>query len=406
MPRLLAAAIWPVGMAAMAPRTASVTKAPTSLYFEGDTDVWHVALVGNNGQPGVPSCLSSLEGLSITQHGKHGIARFLDGRIKWELHAEFLTLTFVTAPSEQSAAPPKAFLELCALVEGQAIAAVHVLVCDEKCGKRTDAPSVDCVASEVGGGDAEVHSNFRLDQNGFVEMMLFNRSLNAYRTGRMVRRLLEIETYRMMALLAMPVARRTLLELAGYDRWLSRLIAHMQSATKVDKALLSEVTTLSSDVLNVSATARKRFGAATAYAEIVASRIEELREGRVEQRQRIGTFIGRRFQPAVRTCHAVERRLDELSERVRLAGDLLRTTVQVQLEDQNASLLAAMGERAKAALHIQQAVEGFSVIAITYYVTGRSSDRGGAHNDRAGLAGFHGDSPRVGAGGVEYGSPS
>lgn len=174
----------------------------------------------------------------------------------------------------------------------------------------------------------------------------------------------------MMALLAMPVARRTLLELAGYDRRLSRLIAHMQSATKVDKALLSEVTSLSSDVLNFSATARKRFGAARAYAEIVASRIEEIREGRVEQRQRIGTFIGRRFQPAIRTCHAAERRLDELSERVRLAGDLLRTTVQVQLEDQNASLLAAMGERAKAALHIQQAVEGFSVIAITYYVIG------------------------------------
>ena len=38
--------------------------------------------------------------------------------------------------------------------------------------------------------------------------------------------------------------------------------------------------------------------------------------------------------------------------------------------------------------------------------TGRSSDRGGAHNDRAGLAGFHGDLPRVGVGGVEYGSAS
>lgn len=341
-----------------------------SLYFEGDTDVWHVAIVDDNRQPCVPSCLSSLEGLWITQQGKHGIARYMDGRIKWELHAEFLTLTFVTAPSEQSAVPPESFLKLCALVEGQTVAAIHVRVRDEKCGKRTDEPNADCVASEVGGGDAEVHSNFRLDQNGFVEMILFNKSLNAYRTGRMVRRLLEIETYRMMALLAMPVARRTLLELAGYDRRLSRLIAHMQSATKVDKALLSEVTSLSSDVLNFSATARKRFGAARAYAEIVASRIEEIREGRVEQRQRIGTFIGRRFQPAIRTCHAAERRLDELSERVRLAGDLLRTTVQVQLEDQNASLLAAMGERAKAALHIQQAVEGFSVIAITYYVIG------------------------------------
>jgi hypothetical protein len=36
----------------------------------------------------------------------------------------------------------------------------------------------------------------------------------------------------------------------------------------------------------------------------------------------------------------------------------------------------------------------------------RSSDRGGTDNDRAGLTGFHGDSSRVGAGGVEYGSAS
>lgn len=50
---------------------------------------------------------------------------------------------------------------------------------------------------------------------------------------------------------------------------------------------------------------------------------------------------------AVRSVYAAERRLDELAERVSLAGDLLRTTVQVQLEDQNASLLTSMEERAR-----------------------------------------------------------
>jgi hypothetical protein len=34
------------------------------------------------------------------------------------------------------------------------------------------------------------------------------------------------------------------------------------------------------------------------------------------------------------------------------------------------------------------------------------SERAGAHDYCAGLAGLHGDSSRVGAGGVEYGSPS
>jgi uncharacterized membrane-anchored protein len=91
---------------------------------------------------------------------------------------------------------------------------------------------------------------------------------------------------------------------------------------------------------------------------------------RANQRQRIGTFIDRRFQPAVRSFLAAERRLDDVGQRVSLAGDLLRTTVQVQLEDQNASLLASVEERARAQVHIQQAVEGFSVLAITCYGIG------------------------------------
>ncbi|MBB3135541.1 putative membrane-anchored protein [Rhizobium pisi] len=342
-----------------------------SLYFDGDTDVWHVAIVGDNAPPAMPQFLPGLEDVSTTTEGNHGIGRFGDGRLKWEAHTEFLTLTFVTsAVSAPGSHPPEAFQACCDRIDGKVIAAVRVLVRDEKDGQALEKPKLDYVASKVGGGDAEVHSNFRLSDSGFVEFLFFNRNLNAYRTGRMVRRFLEIETYRMMSLLAMPMARETLSQLSAFDRRLDLLIAHMQSAVKVDKALLSEVTRLSSDVLNFSALARHRFGATKAYAEIVASRLSELREERAEQRQRIGTFIDRRFQPAVRSVRAAERRLDELAERVSLAGDLLRTTVQVQLEDQNASLLTSMEERARIQVHIQQAVEGFSVIAITYYTVG------------------------------------
>ncbi|WFU05550.1 DUF3422 domain-containing protein (plasmid) [Rhizobium sp. CB3171] len=338
-----------------------------SLYFDGDTDVWHVAIVSENAAPPIPSELLELDDVAITGQGSHGIGKCGDGRLKWEAHTEFVTLTYVSPASiDQPTALPKPFYDCIRFVEGKVIAAVRVLVRDEKEAPHPK-PGVDYVASKVGGGDAEVYSSFRLDDDGFVEFRVYNRNLNAYRTGRMVRRLLEIETYRMMALLGMPVARETVKQLSDFDRRLTVLIEHMQSEIKVDKALLSEVTKLSSDVLKLTAKAKQRFGATKAYAEIVASRMIELREERVEERQRICTFIDRRFQPAVRFVHATERRLSEVGERVSLAGDLLRTTVQVQLEDQNASLLSSMEERARVQVHIQQAVEGFSVIAITYY---------------------------------------
>ncbi|MBB4571713.1 putative membrane-anchored protein [Rhizobium leucaenae] len=332
--------------------------------------MWHVAIVRDVVAPRIPSELFGLEGVKTTGNGRHGIAGVGAGRLKWEAHSEFVTLTYIEpACPGQPLAPPMPFRKVVDATEGRVIAAVLVIV-------RTGEPphsfgtEGDYVASKVGGGDAEVHSSFRLSDEGFVELHLFNKGLNAYRTGRMVRRLLEIETYRMMALLALPTAQQIVAELPELDQRLATLVDHLQAEEKVEKALLSEVTRLSSDILKLSANARQRFGATRAYADIVASRMLELREERVEQRQRICPFIDRRFQPAVRFVHAAERRLSEITERVGLASDLLRTSVQVQLEDQNAVLLKSMEERARVQVHIQQAVEGFSVIAISYYAVG------------------------------------
>lgn len=333
-----------------------------SVYFEGDSDVWHMAILGTR----IPDSILALPTSSRSLDGKHGIAELGDCRLKWELHTEFLTITYVCAAS-QDRRPPQTFMDLRRQISGETIAAIRVLVRENRPEDELEKLDGDYVASRVGGTDAEVYSNFKLDDAGFVELLLFPGSLNAFRTGRMVRRLLEIETYRMMALLALPVARDVQERLAGFDTRLNRIVDHMQTHSRVDKTLLGEMTRLSSEVLRLSSPARHRFGAAKAYAELVSSRMAELREQSVPQRQRLGTFIERRFRPAIRTVEAVERRLDELGERVSLAGDLLRTSVQVQLEEQNAILLASMEERTRAQVHIQQAVEGFSVIAITYY---------------------------------------
>ncbi len=49
-------------------------------------------------------------------------------------------------------------------------------------------------------------------------------------------------------------------------------------------------------------------------------------------------------------------------------GDLLQARVQVEMEDQNAEILRSLNARADAQIKIQRAVEGLSIIAITYYL--------------------------------------
>ena len=77
--------------------------------------------------------------------------------------------------------------------------------------------------------------------------------------------------------------------------------------------------------------------------------------------------MARRFDPAMRTVKATERRLHAMAERAIRAGDLLRTRVEVERSAQNQALLESMDRRADLQLRLQRTVEGLSVVAISYY---------------------------------------
>ena len=82
------------------------------------------------------------------------------------------------------------------------------------------------------------------------------------------------------------------------------------------------------------------------------------------------SFLARRMAPALRTCAALEERQANLAEKLARAANLLRTRVDVELEQQNRDVLRSMNERTRLQLMLQATVEGLSVAAISYYVVG------------------------------------
>jgi uncharacterized membrane-anchored protein len=74
--------------------------------------------------------------------------------------------------------------------------------------------------------------------------------------------------------------------------------------------------------------------------------------------------------PAMRTVEMLESRQAELARKLVRAANLLRTRVDVEIEQQNRDLLRSMNERTRMQLRLQQTVEGLSVAAITYYLVG------------------------------------
>jgi len=300
-----------------------------------------------------------------------------DRLIRWERHTEFATLTHVASDPGLAQPWPAMAPAVTVIMEtlpAPCMVAVNLLV---EAAEREAKPErvaalfnpADLVASTIGGEDAEAWTDFRIGPDGFNRILIRNRQLTVGRLGRMVQRLLEIETYRMMALLGLATARTTGPELARMERRLNEIVSRTAvEGGDDDHKLLDELTGLAAESVALASRSRYRFSATAAYADLVEDRLGDLREGRIEGYQRIGVFLERRFRPAIKTCAASLRRQDELARGIAQASNMLRTRVDVKLEEQNGALLRAMEERSRAQLRIQQAVEGLSVFAITYYL--------------------------------------
>jgi uncharacterized membrane-anchored protein len=79
------------------------------------------------------------------------------------------------------------------------------------------------VASTVADGHGEVYTDFAVHADGFSRMVLLAGSMTPRRLGRLVQQLLEIDTYRMAALLGLPAAREASAVLAYAERELAEL---------------------------------------------------------------------------------------------------------------------------------------------------------------------------------------
>jgi uncharacterized membrane-anchored protein len=128
------------------------------------------------------------------------------------------------------------------------------------------------------------------------------------------------------------------------------------------------ISRLSADVEGITARVSYRLDATRAYFALVRRRIERLREERLERLQTIDEFMERRLAPAMQTCETAARRLDSLSRRLARASDLLRTQVDVGLQEQNRDLLLSMDRRARLQSRLQRTLEVISMVALTYYL--------------------------------------
>lgn len=297
------------------------------------------------------------------------------GTLRWERHTEFSTYFWDTpALAEFGAEIPINPFGASFVAPGPFISGVRIEIRPAS----EIAPDVienfdptSLCQSTVADGKATLVTDFRQDGDGLTKFLVLDRGMTDAARGMLAQRILDIETYRTLAMMGLPLAQTLSPEIRQIENSFTAITQGMkQHARDQADEMLAEITRLAAELEANAALSLYRFGASRAYYDIVLDRVAILAEKGLPGSETLGAFLQRRLAPAMRTCQSVEERQANLSSKLSRASGLLRSWIDVDLQKFNTEILASMDKRAHLQLRLQQTVEGLSVAAISYYVIG------------------------------------
>lgn len=303
---------------------------------------------------------------------------FGDWRLRWEQHTEFTTYTWSTG--EGALTPfhhtdPVVAGEIDFKPPGRLIVAMHIAVIDrtqqiETLIEMFNSQSLCVIRADKNA--ANVITDFEPDRDGYTRFVLRLIDARPLEAGRLAQRLMEIETYRTMALLGLPLAREVSPELRAMEQELSDITQALRNAHESNDSheLLQRLSALLATSEALSNRTAFRFGASRAYHALVKNRLELLNESKEGAYSSVSNFLSARFDPAIDTCNAIEARQLRLSNDVERATNMMRTGVTLEMERQNSALLDDMNRRNRLQMRLNRMVQGISLAGLAYYLTG------------------------------------
>ncbi len=306
---------------------------------------------------------------------RHRTGKLNGIRVKLEKHTEFLSCTFF-----QELGAKKNQEELLTIIKRNFPmdeTEVFVLLKLSLVNSIREMLKILPIEQRIYGGKMrdgiDVRSTFIPDENGIINFGLYGKNLTSDELGRRIQRLMEMETYRTMSLLALPVARRVGGELYACEQELEKLtlsVGQQTTTPEDDEKLFHKLSKLSERSNILLTETRYRFAASRAYFTLFQQRIDSLEEVKVGDVQTMSGFLRSRLEPAIATIESTAKRQETLTDDLSRAIVLLRTRIELNLNKGNQALLKSMDKRHNQQLKIAQTVEGLSIVAITYYAVG------------------------------------
>lgn len=178
--------------------------------------------------------------------------------LRWEQHSEFTTYTWEVPVDPKTGAFHPAAASLASPMRLVAQPGPHLVAVDLNVVAQTEDVAAlyamfdhsSLAVAENSDGTAMYATDFQLTPEGFVRILLVDRGLGSESTGAIVQHLLDIETYRTLALLGLPEAQRLAPSIALAEKRLAEVTERMRNAKDLtdNHQMLDELTALAADV--------------------------------------------------------------------------------------------------------------------------------------------------------------
>jgi uncharacterized membrane-anchored protein len=136
------------------------------------------------------------------------------------------------------------------------------------------------------------------------------------------------------------------------------------------QAWLTQLTEALAEVSRLGEAIRYHLASAVPYDSIIRTTVDDLKEEPLERLESLGVHVIRRIRGIADGYQRLIHRIEALEQSFEGMVSILRTRIDLAMEQQNLTILSSVDRTTKAQVRLQHMVESLSVIVQAYYLTG------------------------------------
>ena len=307
----------------------------------------------------------------------------------WELHTRYYIYQFWLFPGTENRdlafGPmkcPSPILDFCP--SGEKLSALDIIVTDktysdpkaihEKLGGTT------LFASRVLDRGIDISTNYYPDNYDRERYLIFADDPKHLLDNMefVVESVVRVENSYHSMLLPLPLFYEGLEHVHKLERGLARKVSEVQEKLgeadiELLKAWLKDLTGKMAEVTHLFEKLGHYISSIPAYERIYHQTIRQLKEKNLPGLKPLSEFVNRKTMFISTDYSSFMQRMENLGKGVSDIISVLRTKIDMNLEEQNLKLLHSLDKTGKVQVKLQQTVEGVSLIILSYYMTTLSS---------------------------------